>query len=176
MTIKVSRVSDGFQFFPYPPDEADDRTNIGGIDLIRNPERIGELPELSSLPSLRGILTRLNGPRSRFITLGVEASEQDGNYVGYIEFAFRDSGMASHEEHYYKLLSLFEDWLFRKFQVHAESIQKSFVAELQHFHLHGEPHGDRLTLWFQALNQGACDELLCILEDFLFEKYESNGA
>lgn len=171
MPIRVSRVTDGFRFFPYPPDCANGRTNNGGIDLVRNPDRIQELTELSALPSLRRILIRLNAPDALFMTLGVEAGEQDGFFDGYIEFAFRDSKRASKEEHYHHLIESFADWVSAEYPEVAQSIHASFVAELQHFHLHGVPHGDRITLWFHTMNREACDQLLSLLEHFLLKKY-----
>lgn len=60
MKIRISRATDGFLFFPYPPDHSNGRTNNGGIDLVRRPERIEEITELSELPGLRRLLTQLN--------------------------------------------------------------------------------------------------------------------
>ncbi|HOF10271.1 MAG TPA: hypothetical protein PLV33_09780 [Opitutaceae bacterium] len=115
---------------------------------------------------------RLNAPDGRFMTLGVEAGEQDGFFGGYIEFAFRDSTVAKDEAHSYHLVQSFSDWISTEYPEFAESIHASFVAELQHFHLHGVPHGDRLTLWFHTMNRDVCDQLLGILAHFLLEKYD----
>lgn len=171
MAIRVSRVSDGFRFFPYPPDHVNGRTNNGGIDLVRNPERIDEITEISSLPSLRTILTRLNAPDGRFMTLGVAAGDQDGFFDGYIEFAFRDPAVAKKEDNSRHLLQSFSDWTSAEYPEVAQSIHASFVAELQHFHLHGASHGDRITLWFHTMNRDVCDQLLGILAHFLLKKY-----
>ena len=175
--MRVSRVTSGFHFFPYPPDHADGRTNNGGIDLIRNPERIDEISELSSFPSLRRILTRLNAPNGQFMTLGVAAGELDGGgFGGYIEFAFRDPRLAQQEENIRHLLRSFSDWTSGEYPEVAESVDSSFVAEIQGFHLHGVPHGDRLALWFRATHREACDELLGFLAYFLVEKYIPKDA
>jgi hypothetical protein len=176
MPIRVSRTSDGFWNFPYPPDYADGRTNSGGINLVQHPERIEEITELSSVPSLRSILTRLNGPGGRFITLGFDAGEQEDRFDGYIEFAFRDPAIAQKEENYHHLLSTFCDWVAAEFPEVADSLQNAIVAELQNFRLDCKAHGDRLTLWFRTTDRKACDDLLRILAHFLVEKYKPNTA
>jgi hypothetical protein len=170
MPIRFSRATDGFRFFPYPSDQESGRTNNGGIDLVKNPERIDEVTELAAIPCLRRILSRLNGPGGRFMTLGCEAGPQDGFYDGYIEFAFRDSATAT-EANYRHLVESFADWVSAEYPEVASNIHASFVAEVQHFHLHGKPHGDRITLWFHTMNQEACDQLLQILAHWLMEKY-----
>jgi hypothetical protein len=171
MPILVSRAKDGFLFFPYPPDQSNGHTNNGGIDLVRDPDKIEKITELPALPSLRRILTRLNGPGGFFMTLGVAAGPQDGFFDGYIEFAFRDPELAKNEETYHHLLRSFSDWISLEYPEVAEAISRSFVAELQYFHLHEIPHGDRMTLWFHTMNQEACDQLLSVLAHFLIEKY-----
>lgn len=176
MNIRISRAQEGFRHFPYPSDHSHGRTNNGGIDLVRNPERIEEITELAALPNLRRILTKMNAPEGRFMTLGVEAGAQDGFFDGYIELAFRDSEVAKHEANYHHLLQSFCDWISDEYHEVAGSIFVSFVAELQHFHLHGRAHGDRMTLWFHTMNQAACDQMLGILAHFLLEKYVPQNA
>ncbi|MBA3351862.1 MAG: hypothetical protein H0U23_05460 [Blastocatellia bacterium] len=166
MNIRISRVSEGFRFFPYPPDYENGRTNNGGIDLVREPHRLDEITELSAVPSLRRIIADMRGPDSPFMTLGIEAGPRDEFFDGYLEFAFRDAALNT-ENNYRELIGSFCDWVSREYPEFAESIGASFVAELQHFHLHGIPHGDRVTLWFHTMNKEACDQLLRILARFL---------
>ena len=166
MTIRISRAQDGFQNFPYPSDHSNGRTNNGGIDLVRSPERIEEITELSALPKLRHILTKMNAPEGRFMTLGVEAGAQDGFFDGYIELAFRDSEVAKNEANYHHLLQSFCDWISIEHHEVAGAIFVSLVAEIQHFHLYGMAHGERVTLWFHTMNKDACDQLLGILAHY----------
>ena len=166
MRIPVSRVSDEFRFFPYSPDHENGRTNNGGIDLVREPHRVDEITELAEVLSLRQIVTDHVRPDSPFMTLGVDAGPRDGFFDGYLEFAFRNAASAS-EENYRRLIDSFCDWVSTEFPETADSIFASFVADLQYFHLHGVPHGDRMTVWFHTMNREACDPLLRILAHFL---------
>ena len=100
------------------------------------------------------------------MTLGVDVGPSDAFFDGYLEFAFRDALLAT-EEHYRKLIESFCDCVSISYPDLADSIFASFVAELQHFRLHGVPHGDRLTLWFHTMHREACEQLLQILADFL---------
>src|SRR6266516_6403824 len=110
--IPICRTHTGYGHFPYPPDYSNGRTNNGGIDLVQEPHRIDEISELKSLPRMRSILLRLNGPDSEFLTLGFEAGAQDGFFDGYLEFAFRDPRLAD-EQNYRNLLRCFSEWMAR---------------------------------------------------------------
>ena len=157
--IPLCRVQTGYSFFPYPPDYENGRTNNGGIDLVQEPHRVDEISELKSLPGMRSILLKLNGPASEFITLGFEAGAEDGSFDGYLEFAFRDSRLAD-EKNYRNLLRCFSDWVSRMHPQLAPYLPSYLRAEIQGFNYRNKWHGDRMTLWFRAVSQNAADDLL----------------
>ena len=157
--ILLCRVQTGYSFFPYPSDYENGRTNNSGIDLVQEPHRVDEISELKSLPGMRSILLKLNGPDSEFITLGFEAGAEDEFFDGYLEFAFRDSRLAD-EKNYRNLLRCFWDWVSRIHPQLAPYLPSCLRAEIQGFNYRNKWHGDRMTLWFRAVSQNAADDLL----------------
>lgn len=170
--IRLSRVHTGFWFFPYPPDQREGRTNNGGIDLVQEPNRIDEITELRTLPKFKSMLLNLNGVNSEFFTLGLDAGEQKNGYGGYLEFAFRDATLAN-EANYRELLRRLENWLAQKYPQLAQYFSAWLVAEIQAFHYRDKLHGDRITLWFKAVNPSAGEELLCLIAEFLLAEMSS---
>jgi hypothetical protein len=166
--IRMSRLHTGFWHFPYPPDGSEDRTNNGGIDLVREPERIDEITELKTLPNFRSMLLDLNGPKSQFFSLGLEAGEQNDEFFGYLELAFRNPSLAT-EDSYRRLLQSFVTWVSRKQPQLTPYMGTCLVAEIQEFFYEDRMHGDRITLWFHATNQEAGDEFLCLIAEFLLQ-------
>lgn len=90
MAIKPSQAHH-WGFFPYPKNYSGDRSNNGGIDLTKEPERINEIHELEGLPKLKDAFLLLNTERTPFMTTGFlhDRIEENSLYVGYIEFCFR---------------------------------------------------------------------------------------
>ena len=164
--IQLSRVHSGFLFFPYPPCSDGGRTNNGGIDLVHEPNRIDEITELRTLPRFKSLLLDLNSPSSEFFSLGLDAGEQNEGYGGYVEFAFRDATLAT-EDNYRRLLQCLVNWLGQKHPQLAHYFGTWLVAEIQEFYYAEKPHGDRIALWFKAVNQNAGEELLCLIAEFL---------
>ena len=157
--IPLSRVVTGYTFFPYPPDYEDGRTNNGGIDLVREPRRIDEISELKSFPGMRPIILKLNGPSGEFMTLGSEAGTHEGLFCGYLEFAFRDSRLAE-EKNYRNLLRGFSHWMLQKHPQLAPYLPSCLSTDIQGFNYWNKWHGDRMTMWFRAVDQNAAGDLL----------------
>ena len=169
--IRISRVSVGFQFFPYPPNFKG-RANNGGIDLLENPERIGEITEFASLPRALAVLEKLRSSDSAFMTLGCDAGLWEENFCGYLEFAFRDPQVAKNEDNYRRLLRDFSAWIASEHPEVAPFLGSCVVADIQAFHYKGVFHGDRVAVWLRAHNQEAFQDLLDLLAHFILKEFE----
>ena len=60
---------------PYPPLFDEIRHNHGFIDTAGHPERVNEIPEVSSSEALRLLLLNLASPSSNYISLGCDLGE-----------------------------------------------------------------------------------------------------
>ncbi|MFD1803243.1 hypothetical protein ACFSFZ_13715 [Mixta tenebrionis] len=82
--------NDRFVIFPYPRENYDDGSvNYGGIDLLRETERIDEIEEAKRSPNLRRLLEEVNLQDGLFMTLGCDYRQLEGGISGYVDFAFR---------------------------------------------------------------------------------------
>lgn len=90
MTIEISQEGH-WTHFPYAPNFTGDRTNNGGIDLTKEPNRIDEIHELEGLPRIKSAMSLLNNAENPFMTTGFLHERKDENslYLGYLEFCFR---------------------------------------------------------------------------------------
>ncbi len=61
---------DTYKIWPFKADLEDGRTNIGAIDLTKEPERIDEIHELQFTPRLKTAIYHLNKENTAFMTLG----------------------------------------------------------------------------------------------------------
>ncbi|WP_386696715.1 MULTISPECIES: hypothetical protein [unclassified Lonepinella] len=96
--IQLDEINDSFYYFPYQPSESisDSDTpapNVGGLDLITQPEMIENIPEIKYSPMLKKLLIDLNSSTSPYISLGcgywANYTENEASYC-YLEFSFRD--------------------------------------------------------------------------------------
>lgn len=83
------RIEKTYQKFPYRADFENGRTNIGGIDLTKEPECIDEIVELSNLPKAKEAIYQLNVQNTAFMTLGCAFGELSTFIGGYIEICLR---------------------------------------------------------------------------------------
>jgi len=90
MTIKP-HMTKTYQRWPFRADLENGRTNIGAIDLVKEPERIDEIHELSQTPLLKNSIYLLNKENSALMTLGclIEKDPDKDIYWSYLEFCFR---------------------------------------------------------------------------------------
>lgn len=86
-----TRIEKTYQKFPYRAEFDNERTNIGGIDLTREPYRIDEIRELDGLPKTRQAIYELNKQNTAFMTLGCAFGDLDIYWGGYLEICFRPS-------------------------------------------------------------------------------------
>lgn len=93
MTVKDPFDNEAYKIWPFRPDLENGRTNIGAIDLTKEPERINEIHELSETPKLRDAIYQLNKEQSAFMTLGclIEKDPDKEIWWSYIQFCFRPS-------------------------------------------------------------------------------------
>lgn len=83
------RLEKTYQKFPYRADFENGRTNIGGINLTKEPERIDEIAELANLPRAKQAVYQLNAQNTAFMTLGCAFGELKTFFGGYIEVCLR---------------------------------------------------------------------------------------
>ncbi len=171
MAITIKQVTDGFRFFPYPPNHENGRTNNGGIDLLQHPERIDEITELEKVPVLKPFVEKLNGSASRFMTLGFEAGVWNDSFCGYLEWALRDPALARRAGVYQEITDAFVAWVAKDYPEWSQAVDQATVAEVQAFHYQGVFHGDRATFWFRAPNQDGFEGLVRLLGHFLLRQY-----
>lgn len=89
--MAIELINEGYTHFPYPAGYDGDEHNIGGIDLLKMPERLEEIPEIAGLYYLPLLLKTLNQPEAETVTLGCGFWQDQGVYYSYLEFAWRDS-------------------------------------------------------------------------------------
>ena len=90
MTVKPL-MHDTYKRWPFRADLEDGRTNIGAIDLTKEPERINEIHELDLTPKLKDAIYKINKENSSLMTLGclIEKDPEKDLYWAYLEFCFR---------------------------------------------------------------------------------------
>ncbi len=162
--MNLRKRTESFGNFPYRPDKEEGRTNNGGLDLLKKPELIEEVTEVINFPELKDLIIKLNINEGLFMTLGCEADYLDNEFHGYLEFSFRDSLKAKNNSQ--ALISLFWEWIDKKFSSHSQQMRNSLKWELDEFNYHGEFHGEKISLWYRALSQNDAGNLMGILEQF----------
>jgi hypothetical protein len=91
MTI-IERPDGSYKVWPFRSDFEGERTNIGGVDLVKEPHRIDEIHELNQMPKLKKEVLAINTESTNFMTLGcwLEKTPDLENVLdSYIEFCFR---------------------------------------------------------------------------------------
>lgn len=171
MAISVERQTDGFTFFPYPPNHEDGRTNNGGFDLVQHPEQLDSIKELDGLPDIKRLVGRLNEPAGHFMTLGFEAGPQNNGFFGFLEFALRDPILSKKAGVYQRLANGFSDWIAKDYPEWNEAIATCTKVDVQGFHYHGAFHGDRTAFWFGAPDQAHFAMMVELLGRFLLQTY-----
>ena len=98
---------------PYSRDSSDSSSH-SYIDLVKEPQRISEIPELDGWPELAEFVTGINQPSGYFRTIGLEKStyiESGRNVVnGYVGFGFRDLGNVQQKHYHYALFDNFNEF------------------------------------------------------------------
>ena len=101
--IEYTKFDDGYNIFPYRPRHDAEHDNGGGIDLTREPQRIGEIKELRPHPALRQAVYDLNTADCPFMSLGIALwDEPEKNAAtGYIEIGCREPVFSTHPRFLY---------------------------------------------------------------------------
>lgn len=90
----VFQCDEAYKIFPYDADLKNGRTNNGGFDLVRQPEKISEIKELEGKQWLKKIISHINRPDGSLKSYGCEFVQDGPIAWGYIDFAIRDHSIA----------------------------------------------------------------------------------
>lgn len=165
--MQPSQFNDDFTLFPYRSDFKNDRTNNGGIDLTREPHRLFEISEAANFLELRQFIIDLNDAKSPFITLGCEAGQDEGEYVGYIEFSFRDEQVANNIDFIANLDQEFYAWCRHQNLQIAEAICNALVWEYSSYTFHGTSRRMKIAFFYHALDQHCAGQILDLVRHYL---------
>jgi len=169
--MHISIDKNSFSHFPYPPDYTNGRTNNGGFDLIREPDKIGEITEAKEFPELRILLERLNVPNGNFITFGCEAGQSPDAFYGYIDFAFRDINKAQTKDLYQQMFNSFESWIKVQNPDNSDVILQAVCLEMADLFYHEIYFGYKISLFYKAQNQATAGILLNIVFGYLLNEF-----
>ena len=168
MTVNP-RLTPTYVQWPYRVDLEDGRTNIGAIDLTRNPERIDEIHELNNMPILKKRIGLLNSEDNGVMTLGMlcEKCPDTGTWHSYLEFGFRP-------DYDYSAINLSEvDSLFYNYlsstqgNDFAKALQPHLTWEGQNVTLYGNKPSHMYSVFLQAIEQEHVEQAFYHLIDWL---------
>ncbi len=163
------RLTPTYTQWPYRIDLEDGRTNIGAIDLTKNPERLNEIHELDNMPILRKRIGLLNSDNNGVMTLGIlcEQDTRDSTWYSCFEFGFRPG-------YDYSSINLTEiDSLFYNYvsstqgDVFARALQPFLAWEGQSVTLYGNNLSHMYSVFLQATEQDHVEQALSHLIDWL---------
>jgi hypothetical protein len=151
--------TDSFSVWPFrsqPRRDEDGEINNGGIDLIKNPERIDEIHEATIENGMHAVLAYLNGEVGRFMTLGCAAGMDGPAYYSYLELTLRDKQLAMLESWPFSFEAKWKSWVEREGQENpllAQALKNSVVLEYRAFSFRdGEPQY-LVTIYSKALDE-----------------------
>ena len=160
-----------FRIFPYPPNG---NSNIGGIDLVSNPERIEEIPELKDFPEKKELIRRVNDKDSAFMTFGCDNGFQDSLFCGYIEFSYREASRFQQSEGYQELFDSFENYVKTDPQTKdcVDSILRSLRLSVSLFSYpaRGIQNGHKIGLYYVGKDRQCVGQLLKIFCEWLIRQ------
>ena len=165
--MQPNQFADDYKVFPYRQDYENGRSNNGGIDLLLEPERLGEITEAVDFPELRAFIVATNGPASAYWTLGCEAGRDGDVFAGYVQFSYRDESLAGNEAHVAQLDHVFMDWATR---TQSPEVVTAIPAYLRWEYFWFSYHGSRrlaITVWYRARSRVDAGHLLGLLQSFL---------
>lgn len=163
------RLTPTYVQWPYRVDLEDGRTNIGAIDLTKNPERIDEIHELSNMPILKKRISLLNAENNGVMTLGMlcEKCPDNGAWYSYLEFGFRPDydysaiDLAEVDSLFYNYLSSTQGDAFVK------AVQPHLIWEAQNVILYDNKPSHMYSLFLQANEQAHIEQGFSHLIDWL---------
>ena len=160
-------------FFPYSSNYSEGRTNNGGIDLTKEPERIDEILELDGLDDLKALMLELNKPITPFMSTGFlyEYFEDVSLYHGQIEFTFKPE-VKGFDLQYEVLDDLFIDYIATKFtQDYVAFYQTELIWEMHVGSVHGFPPNPVYTVFFRSRHNAETQMILAPLLNWLCEDF-----
>lgn len=108
--LQVIRKPMGVPYFRDPSDQS----SRSFIDLVKDPDRISEIPELKGWPELEEFVAEVNRPIGMYRTIGTEKASymENGRHVinGYVGFGFRDLRNVADKHYHYALFDNFNDF------------------------------------------------------------------
>jgi hypothetical protein len=153
--LKVAGEDQGLGI-PYPKGTATGSTNVGYVDLKKNPEALAGLPELQDWPELEGFLRAVNLPDSLFRTLRCEVAASPIKHSGctrkvtsYVTVAFELLDWNQAQGAYGELYRSFREYSSGlkapvKLVVEFELIPTSYL-------MHGINRGWSVDVWISGL-------------------------
>lgn len=163
------RLTPTYVQWPYRVDLEDGRTNIGAIDLTKNPERLDEIHELDNMPILKKRIGLLSSDNNGVMTLGIlcEQDPADNIWYSYLEFGFRP-------DYDYSEINLAEiDSLFYKYvsstqgDVFAKALQPFLIWERQNVTLYGNKPSHMYSVFLAVEEQSHVEQGFSHLIDWL---------
>ncbi|MDT9643116.1 hypothetical protein [Pseudomonas sp. JV245A] len=168
MPMKQDFDTGNFQRWPYIPERRDDGDhNNGAIDLVADPDRIGEIHEATDANGLRPLLIELNSATGQFMTLGCASGIDGDDYLSYLELTYRDQSRARDLEEIHALNDAWERWVRSKYPDYAEPILASVVLAYRSFSLRRSEPQHLITVYHRATEESTHRQLLDLFHLFL---------
>ena len=138
-----------------------DPNSASYIDLRREPDRIGELPELHRWPVLRATVELLNSPSGQFRSIGCEhvASEwgpaaEAVQYCGYVGYCWANNDWNQDVLHYYAHFRRLSQFVNESPQLRTAADGTSVIFEpLQTAYREANFVGWGVDYWFQGIGE-----------------------
>ncbi|OEH69156.1 MAG: hypothetical protein BAX61_02940 [Psychrobacter sp. B29-1] len=168
MTV-APRLTQTYVQWPYRVDLEDGRTNIGAIDLTKEPERLNEIHELDNMPILKKRIGLLNSENNGVMTLGIlcEQSPDDNIWYSCFEFGFRP-------DYDYSAINLNElDSLFYNYlsstqgDGFSKALQPHLIWEEQNVTLYSNKPSHMYSVFLPASEQAHIEQGFAHLVDWL---------
>ena len=176
--MEKTKFDDHFVKFPYQKEIDDNKTNNGGIDLVKEPQRIDEITEVSNYPWLKKFIVDVNSGSGLFMTFGCDYGIDDKILCGYIEFSFRPfqshdikSKISCLDDDFYRYLESIEhpgDWGIPPVNFAKESLR----WESSPLYIENQTY-DKASVYFFGSEEMHCEWLLFHLRNFLVDYYPS---
>lgn len=174
--MEKAKINDHFTRFPYKKQVRDNGdVNNGGIDLVKEPERIAEIHEIKEWPWLKRLVETVNFQAGHFMTFGCDFGHDGEYFAGYIEFSHRPNARHANtndlrilDEHFIQWISeLYSD---DKSEPHPSVYaQKCFAWEYTPLEYEGTY--EKVSVWYRMTEPAGAEWLVNHLRHFLVEVY-----
>lgn len=117
--FQILQCDKSYKIFPYNSDLENGRTNYGGFDLVRHPEKISEIKEFNDKHWLRDLILHMNRPDGPLKSYGCEFVNYPTYCLGYIDFSIRDHSVANQWANYDSILKGVESRITSRYPNHS---------------------------------------------------------